>query len=103
MGLKFDFFFNFYFKEPSIHCTIQPSRIVFRGVVECQLRKLFVNQEMGYKSKNIIAAVNFFSVEVDLTFFKGHAKNLVKVTRIGEVMDRKIPSTLRKLSFKFRH
>ena len=58
---------------------------------------------MGYKSKNITAAVNFFSVEVDITFFKVHAKNLVKVTRIGEVMDRKIPSTLRKLSFKFRH
>ena len=30
-----------------------------------------------------------------------HAKNLVKVTRIGEVISRKKPSNLRKLFFKF--
>ena len=34
---------------------------------------------------------------------KLHAKNFVKVTRIGEIMGRKIPPTLRKLSFKFRY
>ena len=32
-----------------------------------------------------------------------HAKNLVKVTRTGEVKGRKRPPTLRKLSFKFRN
>ena len=32
-----------------------------------------------------------------------HAKNLVKVTRTGEVKGRKRPPTLRKLSFKFRY
>ena len=46
---------------------------------------------------------NLLSVEVNRTFLKVHAKNLVKVTRIGEVIGRKRPPTLRKLSFKFRH
>ena len=54
---------------------------------------------MGYNSKNI----NFFSVEVDQTFLKMCAKTLVKVTRVGEVMSRNIPPTLRNLSFQFRH
>ena len=45
----------------------------------------------------------FFSVEVDETILKVRAKNLVKVTRIGKVMGKNIPSTLRELSFKFRH
>ena len=44
-----------------------------------------------------------FSAEVDQTFLEVHAKNLVKVTGTGEVKDRKGPSTLRKLSFRFRH
>ena len=44
-----------------------------------------------------------FSAEVDQTFLKVHAKNLVKVAGTGEVKGRKGPSTLRKLSFKFRH
>ena len=44
-----------------------------------------------------------FSVEVDQTFLKVHAKNLVKVTGTGEVKGRKRPPTLRKLFFKFRH
>ena len=43
------------------------------------------------------------SVEVDQTFLKVHAKNLVKVTGTGEIKGRKGPSTLRKLSLKFRH
>ena len=46
---------------------------------------------------------NFLSVELDQTFLKVNAKNLTKVTRIGEVMGRKRPPTLRKVSFKFRH
>ena len=45
----------------------------------------------------------FFSVEVDETILKVRAKNLVKVTRIGKVMGRKRPPTLRRLSFKFRY
>ena len=44
-----------------------------------------------------------FSVEVDQTFLKVHAKNLVKVTGTWEVKGRKRPPTLRKLSFKFRN
>ena len=44
-----------------------------------------------------------FSGEVDQTFLKVHAKNLVKVTGTGEVKGRKRPPTLRKLSLKFRH
>ena len=39
----------------------------------------------------------------DQTLLNVHAKNLVKVTGTGEVKGRKGPSTLRKLSFKFRH
>ena len=41
---------------------------------------------MGYNSKNIRAVVK--------TFLKVNAKNLVKVTRTGELMDRKRPPTL---------
>ena len=44
-----------------------------------------------------------FSVEVDQTFLKVPAKNLVKVTGTGEIKGGKGPPTLRKLSFKFRH
>ena len=40
---------------------------------------------------------------LDQTLLKVHAKNLVKVTGTGEVKGRKRPSTLRELSFKFRH
>ena len=56
---------------------------------------------MGYKSKNITAVVKIFSVEADRTFLKMYDKDLVKVTRIGEVINRKRPPTLRKLFFKF--
>ena len=42
-------------------------------------------------------------VEVDQTFLKMPVENLGKVTRIGKVMSRKQPPTLRELSFKFRH
>ena len=58
---------------------------------------------MDYNSKNIRAAVKFFSVELDQTFLKVHAETFVIVTWIGEVMGRKRLPTLRKLSFKFRH
>ena len=40
--------------------TIQSSEVVFRGVPEHQLRKLFVHKEMGYNYKNIRAAVKRF-------------------------------------------
>ena len=38
-----------------------------------------------------------------LTFVKMGVKNLVKVTRIGEVMDRERPPTLRSLPFQLLH
>ena len=82
---------------------IQPSGVVFRGMLEHQLRKLFVHYEMGYKSKSIRAAVKSFSVQVNWSFLKVHAKNLMRVTRIGEVMGRKRSPTLRKLSFKISY
>ena len=44
-----------------------------------------------------------FSAEVDQIFLKVHVKNLVKVTRTGEVKGGKRPPALRKLPFKFRH
>ena len=47
--------------------------------------------------------IKIVSVEVEQTFLKVHAKNLVRVIRIGEVMDKKRIPTLRKLSFKFPH
>ena len=34
--------------------------VVFRGVFEGQLRKLFVHYEMGYNSKNIRAPIKSF-------------------------------------------
>ena len=93
----------FYNEESSLLCTIQPSEVVFGGVPERQLRKLSVHCELDYKSKNITGAVNFLCAEVDQTCFKVHAKHFVKVTRIAEAMGRKIPPTLRKLAFNFRH
>ena len=36
------------------------SGLVFRGVFERQLRKLFVHQEMGYSAENIRATVQVF-------------------------------------------
>ena len=92
-----------YSEESSKLCTIQASGFVFRGVIECQLRKLFFHQKMGYNSKNIVAAVKILSVEVDRIFLKMRAKNLEKVTRIGEVVDRRTQATLRNLSFQLRH
>ena len=40
--LQFIWFMIFYNKESSILCSIQPSGVVFRGVLERQLRKFFV-------------------------------------------------------------
>ena len=42
-------------------------------------------------------------VEVDQTFLKVSAKNLMEVPGAGEAKGRKGPPTLRKLSFRFRH
>ena len=47
---------------------------------------------MGYNSKNIKVVVKIFTVEVDRTFLKVHAKYLVKITRIGDVMGRMRPT-----------
>ena len=58
--LQFIWLEIFYHEESPILCTIQPSGVVFRGVPEHQLRKLFAHQEMGYKSKTITATVKFF-------------------------------------------
>ena len=58
---------------------------------------------MGYNSKNIKAVTKVFYVEAAQTFLKVFAKNLVKVTRIGEVMGIKKPHTLWELYFKFRY
>ena len=41
--LQFIWLEIFYNKESSIFSTIQPSRVVFRGVLEHQLKKLFVH------------------------------------------------------------
>ena len=41
--LQFIWLEIFYNEESSILCTIQPSEVVFRGVLEHQLRKLFVH------------------------------------------------------------
>ena len=41
--LQFIWLEIFYNEESSILCTIQPSGVVFRGVLERQLRKLFVH------------------------------------------------------------
>ena len=107
--MKFDFFLNllgwrlFYNEEFSIHPTIQPSGVVLRGVLEHQLRKLFAHYEIGYKSKNLRAAVKIFNAQVNHTFLKTHAENLMKVTRIMEVMGRKRSPTLRKFSFKIHY
>ena len=49
---------------------------------------------MGYNSKKYKLWQKFFTVEVDQTFLKVSAKNLVKVTRIGKIMDKKKPPTL---------
>ena len=68
-----------------------------------RLKKIFVYYDMDYNSKNIRAVGIFFSVEVGETFLKVHVKNLVKVTKIREVMGRKRPPTLREPSFKFRN
>ena len=54
---------------------------------------------MDYNSKNIRAVGTFFSVEVDETFLKVCGKNLVKVTKIPEVMGRKRPPTFFKGAF----
>ena len=82
-------------------CTIHPLEVVFRGVLERQLRNLSLHYEKGYKFKN--TTLKFFSVEVNRTFFKVHAKNLVKVTKVGEVMSRKKLHTFRIIAFKFYH
>ena len=58
---------------------------------------------MDYNSKNIRAVGIFLCVEVDETFLKVRGKNLVKVTKIREVMGGKRPPTLKESSFEFRN
>ena len=58
--LQFSCSETFYNEQSSILCTIPPSGVVFRSLLERQSRKLFVHYEMGYNSKNIRAAVKTF-------------------------------------------
>ena len=58
--LQFIWLEVFYNQESSILCVIQLLGVVFRGVLERQLRKLFVHWEMGCKSKNITVAIKIF-------------------------------------------
>ena len=58
-----------------ILCTISFSGVVFRGVLEHQLRKLFVYRRWVIIPKNIKVTVKIFSVVVDQT------KNLAKLAR----------------------
>ena len=48
--------------------TIHPSGIIFKGVIECQIRN--VRKKMSYNSKNIRAVTEFFNVQVDQSFLK---------------------------------
>ena len=57
---------------------------------------------MNYTFKNGRAR-EYFCAQVDQTFREVSAKNLVKLARIGEVMDRKRPPILRELSLKLCH
>ena len=50
----------FYNEEYKILYTIQPSRVAFTGVFECQVRKSFVREKMSYDSKNIRAVTDIF-------------------------------------------
>ena len=43
-------------------CTIQPSGVVFEGVLERKAKKLFVHQEMGNNSKNKREVVKTFQL-----------------------------------------
>ena len=45
----------------------------------------------------------FFNVQVDRTFLKVHAKDLVKEARIREVMKRRRLPILSEIFFKFRY
>ena len=45
---------------------------------------MFVYQNMSYNSKNLTAVTEIFNAQ-DLTCLKVRARNLAKVTRIGEV------------------
>ena len=51
---------TFYNEELSVLYTIQTSGVVFRGEIECQLRKYFFHQSMSYNSKNERALAEFF-------------------------------------------
>ena len=72
-------------EEFLIHRTIQSSGVVLRGVLDYQLTKLFVHYDMGYKSKNLRAAVRIFNVQVNRIFVKMHAENLMKVTKLWKL------------------
>ena len=72
----------FYNEESSITCTTQPSGGVFRDSPERQGKYLSIKRWV-ITQKNSELWQKFFSVEVYQTFLKLHAKNLLKVTRIG--------------------
>ena len=95
--LQFIRFEIFYKKESSIICTIQLSGVVFGGVLERKLRKLFVPQEMSYISKNMKVVVKTFQCRGRSNFSKGVCQKSYKSNQKWEVMGIKRPPTLYKL------
>ena len=80
----------FYNEESSIPCTIQHSGVVFRGAVERQLRKIFVQKGMGYNSKNISAVAKSFKCRSKPNLSDSACQNSCeKKYRIGKVMCKK--------------
>ena len=102
--MTFDFICNLYSSRYSTIKNLKYSIVPFspQGLylkAPLRLKKIFVYYDMDYNSKNIRAVGTFFSVEVDETFLKVCGKNLVKVTKIPEVMGRKRPPTFFKGAF----
>ena len=58
------------------------------------IREIFRPLEDEFSVQKCKAVAVGFVVQEEQTFLKVHAKNLVKVVRIGEVMSRRIPPIL---------
>ena len=81
--------------------SFQSSRVLFKGVFKCQLKKSFVHQKRVVMLKIAGAVAKSFQCTSRSKIVR--AKNLVKVATIGEVMSRRRSIILRELSFKFHH
>ena len=109
IGLKFDFFFNLFSWRNSTMNNLQyflpfiSHKLCLEVCLSANKGNYLSIRRWVIISKNVKVAAKLFSAEVDQTFLKVHAKNLVKVTGTGGVKGRKRPPTLRKLSFKFRY